>query len=196
MEEYIANSYERLFQTTGIKKEVFDLFLSHGTYRECKDKEVLLEIGSKEQKVFFVLDGVVRLYVEDTKGNEFNKILATTSELISVLHLNLYNEPSREGVQCITESKIIEFDNKELLQLVAENPEVSMLYYMLSIQKYVALEGRNISLISQSAEERYVDLRRQMKQVDNWISQYHIASYLGVTPIQLSRIRKKMIQKA
>jgi hypothetical protein len=52
-------------------------------------------------------------------------------------------------------------------------------------------EKRLVELISQNAKERYSALQKQIPEVDELIPQFHIASYLGITPVQLSRIRKK-----
>ena len=193
--ELLNEAFAKTHAFTNVSHQKFDLFLSKGTYKECENKKVLLEIGAKEKKLFFVLEGIIRMYVQDEEGKEHNKVLSTTPDLVRVQHLNLFDIPSKEGVQCITECKVIEFKYEDILSLIQSDTEIALFYYRLSLQKYIELEGRNIDLISKEAEERYNELRAKIKDIDNKISQYHIASFLGITPIQLSRIRKKLFSE-
>ena len=60
---------------------------------------------------------------------------------------------------------------------------------------YASLENRTIELATLTAKDRYIKLKNRIPNIDNLIPQYHIASHLGITPIQLSRIRRDLLKK-
>ena len=67
-----------------------------------------------------------------------------------------------------------------------------MLYSRVLESVYIIYEKRLVEMISLDATNRYLELRKQISKVDELIPQYHIASFLGITPVQLSRIRRKI----
>jgi CRP-like cAMP-binding protein len=76
---------------------------------------------------------------------------------------------------------------------VKKYPEIALIYSKVLEENFIKLEVGNIQLATMSATERYLALRKRIPRIDNYISQFHIASHLGITPIQLSRIRKGLL---
>lgn len=76
--------------------------------------------------------------------------------------------------------------------LCETNSKLKALYTKVLEYLYIKYEKRLVESISLNATERYLELQKQIPDVNTLISQYHIASYLGITPVQLSRIRKKL----
>ena len=95
--------------------------------------------------------------------------------------------------ETLTDSKIYEIDYYKLLDLSNDDEELKKLYTKVLEVLYISYEERLVELISLDAKGRYLVLRKQISGVDELISQYHIASYLGITSVQLSRIRKKLM---
>jgi hypothetical protein len=76
--------------------------------------------------------------------------------------------------------------------LCREEFEIGRLYVKVLEHAFIAYEDRNLDLMRLNATESYLKLRKQIPNIDNLIPQYQIASYLNITPVQLSRIRKKL----
>ena len=83
-------------------------------------------------------------------------------------------------------------DYKKFMDLCKENSGINTLYSKVLEAVYMKYENRLMDLIALDAKGRYLELRKQVPMVETLIPQYHIASYLGITPVQLSRIRKKL----
>ena len=94
--------------------------------------------------------------------------------------------------ETLTECKIYEVDYHKLMTLCDKKPKLKALYTKILEVLYVKYEKRLVEMISMDATCRYLELRRQNPNIDELISQYHIASYLGITAVQLSRIKKKI----
>jgi len=78
------------------------------------------------------------------------------------------------------------------MKLCKADVDVANLYAKILERIFIQYENRNLELISMDATERYLKLREQIPNIDDLIPQFQIASYLSITPVQLSRIRKKM----
>ena len=76
--------------------------------------------------------------------------------------------------------------------LCKHNVSLKNLHIKVLEKVYFYYEKRLVDLISLDATDRYLELKNQIPNIDEIISQYHIASYLGISPVQLSRIRKKL----
>ena len=94
--------------------------------------------------------------------------------------------------ETLSDCKIYEVDYHKFMQLCDKNPKLKDLYTRVLEVLYIKYEKRLVEMISMDATCRYLELRRQNPNIDKLISQYHIASYLGITPVQLSRIKKKI----
>ena len=104
----------------------------------------------------------------------------------------LKRKPSMFVFETLTECKIYEVDYHKLMTLCDKKPKLKALYTKILEVLYVKYEKRLVEMISMDATCRYLELRRQNPNIDELISQYHIASYLGITAVQLSRIKKKI----
>ena len=188
--EGIIQEYSDL---TGLSLEEVQVFMDIGVEKHFKAKDVLLPFQSTERKIFLVLKGILRSYIQEEE-DQINKVFYFKGELASVLHVNLLQAPSNEAIACLTDAHVLEIDYQKLLDLSEENTKITLLKNKLMEKKFFELELRVVDLISKNASQRYEELIEKHKNIDYLVSQYHIASYLGVSPIQLSRIRKKLFR--
>ena len=142
--------------------------------------------------MYLLTSGVIRCYLSTESGKEFNKSFYLPISVVASLTALMNKTASIFTFEALTDCEVYEVDFSKVMQLCDKDPLINKLYTRVLEEVYVKYERRLVELISLDAKDRYLELRRQVENVDKLIPQYHIASYLGITPVQLSRIRKKI----
>jgi CRP-like cAMP-binding protein len=125
-------------------------------------------------------------------GKENNKNFFLPISFTGSLTALIKNEPSKLIYEALTDCKVYEVDYFEFIKLSRSNIQISQLYIRALESSFVKNEIRQLELISLNATERYLKIRKDIPNIDVLIPQYQIASYLSITNVQLSRIRKKL----
>ena len=99
-------------------------------------------------------------------------------------------QPSKLTYEALTDCKLYEIDFNKIVDLCEHDIQISNLYNKILEKIFMSYEERQLELISMDAKQRYLQLLKRLPNIDSMIPQYQIASYLGITPVQLSRIRK------
>ena len=141
-----------------------------------------------------LVEGLMRVYLPMESGKEFNKNFFMPMSFVGSYSALIKNEPSKLIYETLTECKVYEIDFNELVKLCKLDIVISNLYNRIVEQVFIKYEERHLQLISLDAKQRYLELRTQIPDIDLLIPQYHIASYLSITPVQLSRIRKSLAE--
>lgn len=110
----------------------------------------------------------------------------------NLANLDLDISPSRDYYKCLTDCLLLEGKFSDFLNLIKTNHEICFLYNRINQTLLLQLLKRLDRLSLLDATERYKLLRLRIPNIENLIPQYQIASYLNITPVQLSRIRKKL----
>lgn len=150
------------------------------------------ELGKVPSKVYLLISGVMRCYVTSESGKEFNKRFFFAMDFAGSLTALIKNAPSEIVYETITQCTLYEIDYKELREMCTTDIVVSNLYTSMLEKVFMRYEKRQLELISLNASQRYLKLKSDIPEIDKLVPQYHIASYLSITPVQLSRIRKKL----
>ena len=151
--------------------------------------EVLIRQGQVVKKTFFVTEGCIRSYCIDNNGKEHTLLFAIKNWWISDYIAILSDELATLTVECLTESKVIVFNAKELDGIHARFPEFES-YQRHNLERHVvSLQKRILNQLQLSASERYDLFLKQYPDIEQHTRNYHIASYLGITQQSLSRIR-------
>ena len=101
-------------------------------------------------------------------------------------------KPTETVYDCLTDCTLLVGDFKKYKQFAKTNIELANLYNVILERLFIRMEKRIFELSLLDAKQRYLKLLRYMPEIETLIPQYHIASYLNVTPVQLSRIRKEL----
>lgn len=101
-------------------------------------------------------------------------------------------EPSELIYEALTDCKVYEINYNKFIKLSQTKIEICQLHIKILESVFIKYEVRQLELISLNATERYKKLRSDIPNIDKLIPQYQIASYLSITAVQLSRIRKKL----
>lgn len=175
-----------------ISEETFLEIANITEFKRLKAGTQLIKHGEVPTKLYFLVGGVVRCYVTTEKGKEFNKSFYLQNHFVASLTALVTNKPSKFVFETLTDCKIYEVDYHKIKDMCKTNLALSNLNATILEYVYINYEKRLLNLITLDATERYLALRKEIPDLETIIPQYHIASYLGITPVQLSRIRKKI----
>tara|TARA_B110001450_G_scaffold146922_1_gene137317 strand:- start:1305 stop:1883 length:579 start_codon:yes stop_codon:yes gene_type:complete len=160
-----------------------------------KKNESIVKLGDISSKFYILKEGIVRSYIIGPKGKEHIKILHKAINIFAPLTDLIKKQPSTLIFDCLTDCEILEADFYELFTSKILNLEISSFYIKILEGIYTSSENKIHDLSILNATERYIKLRGEIPNIENLIQQYHIASYLNITPTQLSRIRKDYYSK-
>ena len=157
--------------------------------------EVLIRQGQIVKKTFFVTSGCLRSYCVDKNGKEHTLLFAIKDWWISDYIAIHTDELASLTIECLTESKVIEFNAKELDGIHSLFPEFEP-YQRNNLERHVvSLHRRILNQLQLSAADRYDLFLKQYPEIEQNTRNFHIASYLGITQQSLSRIRAEKVRK-
>jgi len=185
-------NFEFLKKFGNISEESFQKLEKLTTFRKVPANTILCKSGTIPKNIYMLVSGVINAFVTSESGKYFNKRLYTPISFAGALTSMLKKEPSEVTYTSLTECKFYELNFEEFKTLCREEFEVGILYVKVLEHAFSAYEERNLDLMRLDATQRYLKLRNEIFNIDDLIPQYQIASYLNITPVQLSRIRKKL----
>ena len=156
-------------------------------------KTVLSEAGKMPTKLYLLNSGVIRAYITTEEGKDYNKRIYSPISFGGALTSLIKKEPSLITFESLTECDLFEIDYHGAMELCDELADAPKLYTRILEKAFIAYEDRNIDLMTLNGTQRYKKLLKQIPNIEELIPQYQIASYINVTPVQLSRIRKKLL---
>ncbi|CAI8432049.1 MAG: Uncharacterised protein [Flavobacterium sp. SCGC AAA160-P02] len=176
------DSYEKLKQLTA--KKMYN------------KKTFLIESRKKSNKFFIVTEGIVRVLVTDDNGEK------RTGNLLKAPAIFTNVDNVRENsflflieFECLTDVTVYEGNYSEFKNLSKEYRDISLFHISCLESAVFEFLYRSTILFSFDATGRYLYIKNRIPDIENLIQLNHIASYLNITPIQLSRIRKKLYSK-
>ncbi|MFY8108294.1 MAG: Crp/Fnr family transcriptional regulator [Bacteroidia bacterium] len=170
------------------------IFETH-TKRFVKKGEVLVEAGKPSKEAFYVIKGCLRSYIIDDKGKEHIYQFAPEDWIISDLEFFKDRKNALLTIDAIEDSEVRIVNPNEIYQLSKKNPELIEDALMKFQNRVYALQKRILQLLAYSAEERYKEFNATYPNLSNRIPLKMIASYLGLTPESLSRVRREIMKK-
>ena len=157
--------------------------------------EVLIRQGQTVNKTFFVVHGSLRSFCLDKEGKEHTLQFAIKDWWISDFMAIYNNEPASLRVECISDSTVIEFNVQKLNEIYLRFPEFEPFQRKNLERHLVSLHKRILNQLQLTALERYNLFLKQYPNIEQHVSNYHIASYLGITQQTLSRLRAEKAKK-
>ena len=162
--------------------------------RRIKRRQFVHHEGDVCKHANFVVQGCVKMYMIDANAKEHNLQFAIENNWIGDIGSFHSGEPSKLYVEAIENSVILQITKRDLYRLYDEFPKFNKIFRIIKENHIVEFQKRILQNISSTAEERYLDFLNRHPKLLNRISNVQIASYLGVTPVFLSMIRKKIAQ--
>jgi CRP-like cAMP-binding protein len=160
-----------------------------------KKHQFLLNEGEICRYIGFVNSGCLRQYSIDNQGAEHIIQFAIEDWWVSDLHSFLSGLPATYNIDALQDSEVLLLDKSARDELLDACPKMERFFRLLIESNHVATNQRISDSLSASAEERYLKFIKTYPQLFEQVTQNQIASYLGITPQSLSRIRKELTQK-
>lgn len=188
--------YDQYFQNFNSKisltQEEQELIKNYLTLKKLRKKQYLLQEGDVCKSVSFVEKGALRLYKVNEDGSEHIVQFALEGQFLTDLYSFLTNELSIYNIDAIEESELVLITKSASDELRKRSPKYQEFIFQATSEAYIQLEKRMTSVISLSLEERYKELTTNYPNIIQRLPQHMIASYMGLTPETLSRVRKRI----
>lgn len=165
------------------------------TPKKLRRKQYLLQEGDPCKHIAFIEKGSLRAYSVDDKGNEHIIQFALEGWVISDLYSFLTGEPATYNIDAIEDAELILISKSAHEELLRTVPKYETFTRINITGAYIAMQKRLTSIISSPSEERYENFNALYPNIVQRVPQHMIASYMGLTPETLSRVRKKITRK-
>lgn len=161
--------------------------------KEVKKGEILLDNYSKAKYIYFICKGILRTYYLGANGEIYTKNLFSENYFSASKVSLLTKEDSYLNIEALEDCTLIFIDFEKYKELIDKYNEFKTFYINYLEKNWVIIKEKNeISLILDDATIRYENFIKNNPNIENRIAKHHIANHLGITPTQLSRIRKKL----
>lgn len=162
--------------------------------RNVKKGEVLQYAGQEFSKVYFVKSGLLRSYIIDDKGKEHIYMFASEGWIVSDIEREIFGNNTVLYIDALEDTELYIIDTEQLYQL-EERHKYSDFMFAALMKRIGVMQRRILALMSASAQQRYESFLQIYPDLKNRVPQKMIASYLGITPEALSKIRGQMVRK-
>lgn len=155
--------------------------------------EVFTTAGEVPRCFGFVISGLLRGYALTESGDQYNKNFFESGSFPGSMVALLSGGPSAFAIEALEPSSLVSIDFAKYRALLARSPDLMWFQIRyLEANWVLANEPREVSFVQESATQRYLRFQREHPALEARIAQYHLASHLGITPTQLSRIRREL----
>jgi len=195
--EFIHPPFIDLFiNVFGFNDDEFDFFLSKFTLKELKKKEYYCRSGEVCVKKAYLNKGCTRTFIVDSNGHERIQLFGFEDWWIGDFNSYYSGEPGQCYVQALENCELLIITKEDFDKLEKQIPKLTQWYTSKLKNHTLALSIKMEELSSASAEERYLCLAENEPQVIRRIPLQYIASFLGIEPQSLSRIRARLANKS
>jgi CRP-like cAMP-binding protein len=193
MFEVLFQKFDEKIQLTEEEKQLCKSFF---TPKKLRRRQYILQEGDVCKYVAFVEKGMLRSYTVDEKGNDHIMQFAFEGWWISDHYSFLTGNPAVYNIDALEDSELLLLSRQAEEQMLQKIPKFEKYFRILLQNNLIATQRRLIGSLSQSAEERYNELINVCPTIPQRVPQHMMASFLGITPETLSRIRKQMTTKS
>jgi CRP-like cAMP-binding protein len=154
--------------------------------------DFLIRAGDIPSQIGFVVSGILRLYYVNSAGVEFTKSFCPENHFVTAYSALILKQPAQFFIEALEDSLLLVVDYSQYAQLSTENSCWETINHKLVEALFLKKEKREAQLLLDDATTRYQKFLTEYPDLEHRVKQYHIASYLGISPVSLSRIRKNL----
>ena len=185
--------YPILNKISPIPEEIWDMSKKYFHLKFLKKGEYLFSMEDNVEDFYFLIEGLARYYYLTIEGKEFNKSFAEKEgHLLSSISSVTQGTGSPFTVEVLSDFTTLYISYKDLLSLGEKYKEWNALLLRIYENLVIKKEKREADFLLLDARQRYEKFLDDYHMISNVVPNYHIASYLGITDVALSRIRKEM----
>lgn len=157
--------------------------------------DYFINANETASKIAFLESGIVRAYFINKEGKEYNKQFFVAPSVIGAYTSLLTGVPNQIPQQAMTDCVIWTLNYHELTSRYETHPDLERSARKIAEHYFLEKEKKELEIVLLNATERYEIFQKEFPGIEQHMAQYHVASYLGITPIQLSRIRHPQANK-
>ncbi len=157
--------------------------------KKMKKDELFIREGEAVDRYAIITKGIVRLYHQDEHGKQYTKAFRAPLSLVCPYAEALMRIPSQTYVEAVTNAVLFVGKLSEFFVLMSKYPSWNGVGRVVAEKMYIEKAKREFEFLKLSATERYRVFVKESPEVVDLVPQYQIASYLGITPVALSRLR-------
>ncbi len=167
----------------------------HFLFEKLPKETVFVKRSRRNEKEYLLLKGVCRSYVIDPQGKEVTLAFFLEKSPISPNISRTCNLISSVSIQALTDIEIASFSTTQLMQLMVANREIREWGNTVLQNELFKKVEKELSFSTMTAKERLMKFRERFHQLENLVPHPHIASYLGITNVSLSRLRREVMME-
>lgn len=160
--------------------------------RDVPKHHVLIDVGEVANEIFFINQGCVRLYYLTEEGEEVTGFIFLENMMAGSSESFFSQVPGTQIIETLEECELLVLTHSSLEQLYADVPKMNILVRKILEQRMAFAQKVVASLIINKPQDRYSSYQQLHPDLENRIPQHILASYMGITPVSLSRIRKRL----
>ena len=187
--------FKKLSEKIAFTQDEQAIIKTYLTPKKLRKKQYLLQEGDVCKVIAFVEKGALREYSISENGGEHIIQFALEGWTISDLYSFLTGEPATYNIDALEDSELVLIGKAAQEELLKKVPKYETYTRLQLTGAYLAMQKRVTSIISLSLEQRYANLTSVYPNIIQRVPQHMIASYMGLTPETLSRVRRKMTGK-
>lgn len=191
--ESLLNYFQQVIPLNNEERQLVIALFKPRLYRK---KQYVLQDGDVCNHFNFIVRGCLRMYKVDDKGNTHILQFAAENEWLSNISSFHDRYPSELNIDALEDSMVLQISYDNLLLLYTNATKFDRIFRVLIENSFVTLQKRLLQNISSTAEARYSSFLESYAHLSNRLPQTQIASYLGITPEFLSRLKNKQTKKA
>jgi CRP-like cAMP-binding protein len=184
-----------LFYLQGFKTLTYEdllVLLQLAQFKHLAASDVYIQENSTHRKIALIVKGLIRVFLVKQNGDEVTTELNWEDQIVASQDTILFNKPSRFTYQAMEDTDLLEIDYDALQDLLENIPKLESTRKYFLMNMLAESMNRVESLILLSPEDRYRQLVEQKPNIINRVPNKYIATFLGITPVSLSRLRRRM----
>lgn len=178
-----------------LDKTEADFFVSLLQHKILKRKDFLLKQGSICKTENFIIKGCLRTYTIDENGFEHILMFGIEEWWVGDLYSFLTQTPANYFIDALEDTEVFQISKENLDRLYERVPKFEKFFRLILQNAFIAQQNRINQNLSFTAEQRYLNFIKKYPQIEQRISQKQVSAFLGITPVFLSMLRKKISKK-
>jgi CRP-like cAMP-binding protein len=191
-EKHLLNE---IFKSSGLSNDDLQAVVNSFKQVSFQKNDYVLEEGQIANEYYFIESGFMRSFVRDTKGNDITTAFYSNSQLVLEVPSFFLRIPTNENIQALTDCICWKISFEEFQVLFHQLEGFREAGRKRLVNGYYSLKRRSLSMITETADVRYLQLLKEHPEIFKYAPLKYIATYLGITDTSLSRIRKDLVRK-
>ncbi|MGS2727533.1 Crp/Fnr family transcriptional regulator [Psychroserpens sp. BH13MA-6] len=179
-------------QMISISEDELNDFLDQSVIKTFKRQEIISQPNAIPNDIFFINRGLIRVVITDNQGTEHTVHFALENQFISDYSNFMQKQPSFYTLQALEETEVVVLPRASIEWGYKNLKEGDKMGRLIAEYYFIYQDNRIKNTYSRTPKQRYDNIKNVFPNIHNRVPQHMIASYLGITPVHLSRLKKEV----